>query len=83
VGDMDAEFAERIAVLETLVKQASANNEDMKESIHDVQSTLNAMREELARYRGFWGGAMLAAGAVWTFLTFVWDWLLARMKGEG
>lgn len=82
MGENDMDFAERIAVLEQLARQSNEDREEMKSCIHAVQDTLNEMREELARYRGFWGGAMLAAGAMWTFLTFAWDWLVARLKGE-
>lgn len=83
MGENDMDFAERIATLEQLARQANEDREDMKACIHAVQDTLNQMREELAKYRGFWGGAMLVAGAVWAFITLAWDWLHAQVTGSG
>lgn len=81
-GNDMMELAQRIAVLETRANQSSDDNEDIKNSIHQIQATLNEMREELSKYRGFWGGALLVVGALWTFVTFAWDWILKQLKGE-
>jgi Flp pilus assembly protein TadB len=91
---MDAEWnlevAERLARLEATSHQAERAREELKEAMNDItgdfkeiKDTLSGMREELARYRGLWGGIMLVCGAIWAFLEMFGGAVAARLKGEG
>jgi Flp pilus assembly protein TadB len=91
---MDAEFAievaERLAKLEESQRAAEKSRDEMKENIsemtaefREVKDTLVGMREELARYRGFWGGALLVVSAVWAFLQLGWGWIETKLHGGG
>ena len=71
----DIDIAHRLATLEANSEEGQRDREHLKAGVgnlHDqvaeVNNTLNQMREELARYRGFWGGVLLIVGAVGTAL---------------
>lgn len=81
------DIAARIAVLEHKADEGKEERGAIKKSVESLRGefsifgdTLNGMREELARYRGFWGGAMLVIGALWAFGKLTWDWFAAQMK---
>lgn len=90
---MDAEFAievaERLAKLEEGQKSAERERHEMRGSVDslatglsDIRESISGMKEELARYRGFWGGALLVVSAVWAFLQLGWDWIAKHIKGD-
>ena len=80
--DRDIDIAVRIATLEARSEEGSRDREQLKqgvaelhEQIETVNTTLNTMRLELERYRGFWGGVLLILGAVGTALTLAFKYL--------
>ena len=90
---MDAEFAievaERLAKLEEGQKSAEKERHEMKGAMEkeetglsDNRESISGMKEELARYRGFWGGALLVVSAVWAFIQLGWDWIAKHVKGD-
>jgi uncharacterized protein YukE len=83
---MDAlvrEHAERLSALETKGDSMETSMDKLHADVKELNETLSDMRHELARYRGFWGGALLVASAVWAFVTLAWDWFVGHVKGEG
>lgn len=90
---MDAEWTmevgERLAKLEELARQGKDERSEMKvtiEEMHDefksISGVLGEIRQDLAKYRGMWGGIMLMCGAVWAFLEMFGTTIVARLKGE-
>lgn len=80
----------RIAVLEHKSDEGKEDRAAIKRSVDTLhtefstfQDSITEMKEELARYRGFWGGAMLVASAVWAFMTFAWEYVVKAIKGDG
>ena len=89
MDELHLDFAERIAKLEAQSEAALRESAAMKIGMDEVYAefktvneSLGELREELARYRGFWGGALLVCSAVWAFLQFGWEWIVAKAKGE-
>ena len=85
----DHEIYERLATLEERADQGGRDRAEMKESMDGLhsefgafQETLNGMKEQLAKYHGFWGGALLIISAIWAFIELAGDWLLAKIRGE-
>lgn len=81
---------ERLAVLESLMQQSKEDRAKIKESIEDVKSdtldrleTINSniesIKQDLAKYTGFWGGIMLLGGAVWAFFSLFWKSLSIKL----
>lgn len=60
---------ERVAVLEEQYRRIDTKLEKL-DTIHD----------DLTKYRGFMGGIMLVATAIWTFISFGKDYLLSHWK---
>ena len=81
---------ERLAVLESLMQQSKEDRTKIKDSIELVKSDtldrletitqrLEDIKQDLAKYTGFWGGVMLLGGAVWAFFSLFWKALSVKL----
>jgi hypothetical protein len=59
---------ERIAVLESEVKELKADQQEILTCMHSI-------KDEMTRYKGFLGGIAFLASGVGIFLTLFKDWL--------
>lgn len=63
------EPTERLAILETEVKQ-------IKETDDKILERLEQMQSEMTRFKGFAGGVLFVASAIGAFLGVLKGWLL-------
>lgn len=82
MDDVAREHAERLSALEANGENMESSMDKLHSEVKELKETLTDMRQELARYRGFWGGALLVASAVWAFVTLAWDWLVGQVRGD-
>ena len=89
MDDHMIEIHERLAILEEKAEQGGNDRAEIKrsqEGLHDdfikLAETINDMRNDLAKYRGFWGGALLVVSAVWAFIELSGAWIVQKIKGE-
>lgn len=82
MDELSIEFAQRIAQLEVIAEQSKKDQDVLSGKVDSITETLGEMRQDLSRYRGFWGGALLVVSAIWAFLELFGNWVAARMKGE-
>jgi hypothetical protein len=47
-----------------------------------LSELLGEMKQDLAKYRGFWGGALLIISALWAFIELTGGWFVAKLRGE-
>lgn len=76
-------IAAKIAVLENKQETASAEREAIRRETKEIKDAINRMEDELTRYRGFWGGIVLVATAIFTFLKFYGTSLSNFVRGTG
>lgn len=69
----DPELYERIAVVE-------AKLEIFEQSQKAILTQLEELNRNMTRYKGFVGGVTFIVSAIWAFLTFAKDWVLAHLK---
>lgn len=67
------DHVERIAVLETEVKELKAEQDKILKCVQDIHS-------EMIRYKGFLGGIAFLASGIGIFLTLFKDWVIAHLK---
>lgn len=84
------EMAQRVAKLEVLADSAVEDRKELKEQVATISSEITeltaaiaGMNQEMARYRGFWGGAMLVIAAIWSFVTLFGGAIWERLQGKG
>lgn len=76
------EHAERLSALEVRAGRHDTDMTELKDEFRKVIESINGMKEELSKYRGFWGGIIIVCSALWAFLTLAWESIWARLKGE-
>lgn len=83
------EIHERIATIEAELKHVDSELEEMHEEgkertaqIHAINSKLDTLNTELARYRGAVGGVLLIATAVVGFFKLFWGDLVNWITGN-
>ncbi len=76
----DIELYERIATIETKLEHFDEeldgirkDGESRSVEVHEINSKLDNLNNEMARYRGFVGGILLVATALVSFFKLFWD----------
>lgn len=69
---MQPEHFERIAVLESEVKE-------LKSDQQEILACMHAIKDEMTRYKGFLGGVAFIASGVGIFLTLFKDWIIKHL----
>jgi hypothetical protein len=80
--EINIEFAERIAKLEVLAEQSKKDQDALGGKMDSLSELLGEMKQDLAKYRGFWGGALLIISALWAFIELTGGWFVAKLRGE-
>lgn len=81
---MDERFidvTERIAALEARAEHGQADRDEMKESLHSLKDSLDALTQKISKWEGKFGGVIFIVGCLWAFLTglpsAILDWIKA------
>ena len=87
MSDKDTELYERVAKIEGVLDGHVASDEarftamsEIKEILSRQDQRLDDIDKDLARYEGRVGGVLLAFTAIFAFLKFAWDDVVAFFK---
>ena len=72
---------ERIKAIEVELDHLVEDGDKRSEELEKLNSKLDTLNTELARYRGFVGGILLVATAVLSFFKFFWADIVRFFKG--
>lgn len=72
--EQHAALRERVARLEALLPQLDADIEELKKGQKETSEKLDILLLELTKYKGRWGGILLAASAIIAAIKFLLDY---------
>jgi hypothetical protein len=79
----EKEIYERLATLETLAEAGKQERAEIKEEMHSVRTTVEAMDKKLSRYEGKLGGIFIVVAAIGALLKWLWVDIRAYLgRGE-
>lgn len=73
-SEQHAALRERVARLEALLPGLDADIEELKSGQYKTQEKLDILLTELTKYKGRWGGILLAASAIIAAVKFILDY---------
>lgn len=80
--DHEKEVYERLAKLEVLAEAGKEERAEIREEMHSVRTTVEAMDKKLSRYEGKLGGIFIVVAALGALLKWLWvD--LRNLLGKG